>query len=120
MSLKKLPVAPVVALGVLSTLLLVISYFSWRQTVYETTPILDQIMEVKVKLMSGHLLYEEMVRGIRNIQLADVRDQVESSHVMTKDSLDGRTYVGQVKGKVPNDLELKGELLSLQLSIHQI
>lgn len=119
-SISSLPLIGLVVLTVCSTLLLVFSHISWRQSVYQHTPALDQIMEIKVRLISSHLLFDELSRGYAHIKLTDVRRELLTSKEMADESLKGQSRIGDTLGTLPDDSKLNTQMYELDRALHQL
>ncbi len=108
LQMKQFSERSMLMLAALVSFLFVFSYTTWKSGTTEVTPVLDQIMEVKVNLMSGHLLYEEMRQGMVEEDYAQVLQSIEKVHQLVEASS---------KGGGQNISSSKDELLLAQFTL---
>ena len=118
--MKTFSEATIVSLAIISVIIFIYSHLSWRNDVHESTPALDQVMELKVQLMSSHVLFEEMMKDHTNVSMDLVRDRIDHTLEMTVKSIEGKMHIGDAKGNLPDDPLLIAELMALKFMLEEI
>ncbi len=107
----------VAAVGVASLGLLTHGNRAWREDTRRYVPLLDNIKEARVDLVTGHLWLEEMIAGDETVRPEKVWALFGRVDQAIGDCLAGTSSIPNLEGLVPTDRRLRGRLEQFRASV---